>query len=227
MLDAVLYSDQVIPANARVDARLIEMMEPRGRRIGYIPSGPDPDLRFYSQKRAYYARYGLALDAFYDLDADHGGAELDALLACDAIHLSGGDTLAFLGRLKRSGMQERLRDWASGGGLLIGTSAGAILMTPTIAVDALFGGGRPEEVKDGAALDLVPFEFFPHARAKPSYLPDLLAYSRRNARPIVACPDGDGVVVAQGVVECIGDPLWLWNGSVERIGRTTLAALPR
>ena len=227
MITTVLYSDQVIPANEKVDHRLTRLMSERGRRFGYIPSGPDPDLRFYSEKRAYYARLGLALDILYDLDRDHGSAELDALLACDAIHLSGGNTAAFLARLRRSGMLDRLRNWANDGGVLVGTSAGAILMAPTIAVDALFGSLRPEDVRDGAALDLVPFEFFPHLQAKPSYLPDLLAYSTRNGRPIIACPDGDGVVVANGTVECIGDPRWLSKGSVERVRETSLTALRR
>ncbi|TIR26962.1 MAG: hypothetical protein E5X35_34540 [Mesorhizobium sp.] len=86
---------------------------------------------------------------------------------------------AFLARLRRGCMLERLRNWANDGGLLIGTSAGSILMTPSIAEDALFGNERPENLKDGAALDLVPFEFFP------SYLPDLLAYSTWNSRPII------------------------------------------
>ena len=225
MINAVFYSDQIVPANEKVDVRLVAMMKERGRRIGYVASGPEPDRRFFLERKAYYARYGLVLDAFHDLDDSDGHAGLDALLACDAIHLSGGNTAAFLARLRRSDMMESLRGWANDGGLLIGTSAGAILMTPTIAVDALFGNGRPEDVKDGAALDLVPFEFFPHLQARPSYLPDLLAYSTRNARPVVACPDGDGIVVTNGVVECIGDPLWLFRGSVDRVQRTSLSAL--
>lgn len=39
---------------------------------------------------------GLALEIFYDLDRDHGSAELDTLFACDAINLSGGNTTPFL-----------------------------------------------------------------------------------------------------------------------------------
>lgn len=217
MINAVLYSDQVIPANEKVDVRLIELMSGRGPGIGYVPSGPEPDFRFYTEKQRYYARRGLVLDVFYDLDREHSDAETDALLACDAIHLSGGNTAAFLTRLRSSGMLTKLQDWANKGGLLIGTSAGAILMTPTIAVDALFGAGRPEDVEDGRALNLVPFEFFPHVQAKPSYLPDLLTYSMHNSRPIIACPDGDGLVITEGVVECIGDLLWCSQGSVDRL----------
>jgi dipeptidase E len=225
MINAVLYSDQIIPANSKVDLRLLEMIKHRGNRIGYVPSGPDPGGRFFNEKKAYYARYDLQLPIVYDLDQEHGHAELDDLLACDAIHLAGGDTTAFLGRMRRSGMLDILRRWGESGGMLIGTSAGAIVMTPTIAVDALFSGQRPEDVNEGAALDLLPFEFFPHIQAKPSYLAGLLRYSALAAGRIIACPDGDGVIVTNGKVECIGDPLWISNGSVDRVTQITLTEL--
>jgi len=51
MINAVLYSDQVIPANERIDRFLLEMLEGRGNRIGYVPSGPDPDGRFWPAGR--------------------------------------------------------------------------------------------------------------------------------------------------------------------------------
>jgi dipeptidase E len=216
MLNLVLYSDQIIPANEKIDWALVELMDGRGRRIGYIPSGPDPGAVFYSQRQVYYARYGLTLDTFFDLDCDHSDAELAALFACDAIHLSGGDTAAFLARLRRNGILEKVYDWASRGGILIGTSAGSILMTPTIAVDAIFSDRCPLDVKDGAALNLVSFEFFAHLHARPNYLSELVAYSTKTMRPIIACPDGDGVVITHGVVKCIGELLFIKNGVVSK-----------
>ena len=225
MINVVLYSDQVIPANEKVDVRLMGLMKERGRRIGYVPSGPDPGFGFYAEKQTYYRRMGLALDVFYALDCYHDQADIDALLACDAIHLSGGNTAAFLTRLRRTGMLGILRNWANNGGVLIGTSAGAILTSPTIAVDALFRNSRPEDVRDGDALNIVPFEFFPHIHEKSSYLPNLLAYSTLNSRPIIACPDGDGVVIANGIVECVGDVLWLSKGSIHRMKQCHIGAL--
>lgn len=214
MIDAILYSDQVIPENEKIDRCLVAMMETRGRRIGYIPSGPDPDLQFFSQKQGYYSELGLDLDIYYDLDQTHKKSVTETLFSCDAIHLSGGDTGAFLNRMKTSKILDSLRRWANNGGLLIGTSAGAILMTPTIAVDALFNEGNPENFQDQTALNLVPFEFFPHLNAKPSYLPKLVEYSRLNSRPIAACQDGDGIVISSGIAESIGDLVWLSNGRV-------------
>jgi dipeptidase E len=222
MLNLVLYSDQIIPENDRIDRRLLDLMQPRGSRIGYVASGPDPRRRFFGERQAYYRRYGLDLALFYDLDAAPDSVALRTLLACDAIHLPGGDTLAFLGRLRRRGMLHVLADWAKAGGLLIGTSAGAILMTPNIAVDALFRGAPPEERPDLDALDLVPFDFFPHAQQQ-RYLDDLIAYSRTAPRPIIACADGDGVVVTAGRIEAVGAPLWLVGGEAEPLGIRALA----
>jgi len=227
MVNLALYSDQVIPQNAAVDARLMDLMKTQGvgTRLGYIPSGPEPDRYFFNDRKRYYARLGLDLALYHDLDGPHGSAETAALFGCDAIHLSGGDTSAFLGRMKRHAMLAPLRDWAMKGGILIGTSAGAILMTPTIATDALFAGRKPEEMADGDALDLLPFEFFPHLNDDAAYLPQLVRYSRHTARPIVACNDGDGIVVSNGVVEWIGSPLWISDGVVEHAAQIAFPAI--
>ncbi|MDR6952195.1 dipeptidase E [Ancylobacter sp. 3268] len=221
-LNLVLYSDQIVPANAAVDTRLLALLTARaaGRRIGYIPSGPEPDRRFYMQRQAHYARLGLDLALFHDPLAD--AAEREALFACDAIHLSGGNTGGFLRRLRKAGLIDPLRDWALAGGMLIGTSAGALLMTPTIAADSLFSGGRPEDVADGAALGLVPFEFLPHLDADARHLPALLRYSRATPYPIFACRDGDGLVVSGERIACIGASVWVAGGEIVAAGRVTL-----
>jgi len=214
MINLVMYSDQVIPENDKVDARLLDLLGGKRNRLGYVPSGPEPDFRFFSEKQAYYARLGLELDLFFDLDQEVDQGRLDALLSCDAIHLSGGDTQSFLARLIACDMLGHLRKWAVDGGLLVGTSAGAILMTPTIAVDAMFNGARPEDLRDGEALNLVPFEFFPHLDAKPDYLSRLLSYSKTTSRRIAACRDGDGVVIDQGNIENLGRIVWISDGVV-------------
>jgi dipeptidase E len=61
----------------------------------------------------------------------------------------------------------------------------------------IFSAGCPLDVTDGAALDLVSFEFFPHVQARPNYLPELVVYSTKTMRPIIACPDGDGIYADQ------------------------------
>lgn len=220
MFNLVLYSDQLSPACAAIDLRLVEMLEALGpgRRIAYVASGPEPDRSFFLAARSYYGRYGLDLALFYDLDEPHSPDDFAALFACDAIHLAGGHTGGFLERLKQSRMLGPIRDWALAGGILIGVSAGAILLAPTIATDALFIGRRPADIADGDALDLMPFEFFPHLSDDDTYLPALIRYSTTTARPIAACNDGDGIVVTGGQIECFGDPVWIAAGTVQTAG---------
>ncbi|MBY4609714.1 Type 1 glutamine amidotransferase-like domain-containing protein [Rhizobium sp. 9T] len=219
-----LYSDQLIAENAPMDRRLAALILARGNRIGYIASAPEPQREFFDEKRQYYLQYGLSLDLFVDLDA-LSGDEIGRLFTCNAIHLTGGRTGDFLRRLRQSGMLERLRAWALDDGILVGTSAGAILMTPTIAADALFSGGSPDAVRDGAALDLVPFEFFPHVNDGPGYLPSLLRYSETTANRILACRDGEGLILGNGLVEVFGAPLMISDGFVEAADRGRIVEL--
>ncbi|NKL09405.1 Type 1 glutamine amidotransferase-like domain-containing protein [Rhizobium leguminosarum] len=220
-----LYSDQVIAENAPMDRRLAALVLARGNCIGYIASGPEPQREFFNEKRRYYRNYGLSLDLFFDLDVISGNEEIGRLFSCSAIHLTGGHTGDFLRRLRQSGMLEKLRAWARDDGIVVGTSAGAILMTPTIAVDALFSGGSPDAVQDGAALDLLPFEFFPHLNGDPGYFSALLRYSETTATPILACRDGEGLILGNGLVEIFGAPLTISGGFAEAADRGRIADL--
>ena len=70
MVNLLLYSDQIIPENSAIDMCLLELMKARepGTRIAYIPSGSEPERRFFRERKAYYTQYGLDLTLFYDLD---------------------------------------------------------------------------------------------------------------------------------------------------------------
>ena len=214
MINLVMYSDQVISENRKVDEVLLELMPGRKGTIGYIASGPEPDRRFFFEKKAYYERLGLSLSVFLDTELPLEEGTLTALLDCDAIHLPGGDTRGFLKRMKACQLLASVMDWARQGGLLIGASAGAIMMTPTVALDAIFTDEDPFAVQDGHALDLVTFEFFPHLGKSKGYMPKLLSYSAKVSRPIAACHDGDGVIVESDRIRSIGDIVWLKNGAV-------------
>ena len=215
-LNLAFYCNQEMPDDEAIDRRVLDILAARGdgRRIAYLPSGPEPDRQFFIDRVRYYAVLGLDLAVFHDVDEAQTPDTLEALFACDAIHLTGGQTAMFLHRLKRSGMLAPMRDWARSGGILIGTSAGAIILTPTIAVDALFSGGRPEDMADAEALDLVPFEFFPHFEDASGQREELQRYSMKTDRPIIACRDGEGLVVTGGRAECVGKPVWIAGGAL-------------
>lgn len=210
-MQLAFYSDQIIPENRKVDVALRSML-PVNAKLGFVPSGDDANKKWFEGRRSYYAEAGLRLVHSHD-PSSLDRRTLAELLSCDAIHLSGGNTVEFLHRLVQAQLIEPLRKYVRDGGTLIGSSAGAILMTPTIALDALFSNKDPIPADTREALSLVDFEFFPHFANEPSYLPRLLKYSLGCSRSILACPDGCGVVLRGSELQLIGDGLTVRDGA--------------
>jgi dipeptidase E len=205
MSKLVLYSDQV-PAAAAVDRALAALFDAPAPTVGYIPASGDPQRIYYAPCRTYYARLGMRLAPYFELDDAYNPALRQALFACDAIHLSGGNTFYFLHRLRQRDMLDPLRAYVAGGGVLIGVSAGAILITPDISTAALCGDRPVAGEDDLSALGLVDFGFVPHVGRIPAGQAALRAYARQRQRMVYACPDGSGIVAAPGggEVRCIG-----------------------
>jgi dipeptidase E len=129
------------------------------------------------------------------------------LLSADAIYLGGGNTFTFLSALRKSALVRDLKKFAERGGLLMGLSAGGILMTPhirTASVPSMDADDNYTRLTNFRAMKLVPFDFSPHYESCAKADAELLAYSRRLKRPILACPDGAGVVVKDGRISLVG-----------------------
>jgi dipeptidase E len=211
------YSDQEIAANAPLDARVLRLIGLPRPRIGYVSSSPGQERFDFARKRDYYSRVGAELDVYIDAESGDLDRELKALAACDAIHLSGGNTFLFLRWLKARSVLPVLRTYArEDRGVIIGASAGAILMTPSVATAVLCGDVRPAGPVADEALGLVDFYFWPH------YAPGArLEASVRAAIPddamVYACEDGTGVVVDGDRVELRGAvPIALQPAAADR-----------
>ena len=196
----VLYSDQIPPITDPIDDRLFGMLPP-SPKIGYLPAGPDPDRSWFQSRQAHYGRRNATL-SFFGLENDFDPSRMEELLASDAIHLSGGNTFQFLYWLRERGMSEPLKRYAQTGGVLIGVSAGAILMTPSVQTSYLCGDAPFPGLDDLTGLALVEFACVPHYRGP---TPELQAFADRFLGPIYAVPDGAGIVVEGDSIELFGD----------------------
>ena len=203
-LRLALYSDQAIAANAVIDERLLRLIGVHRPRIGYVSSAPDPNRIDFDRKRSYYANLGADLATFVDSDTGHLALELERLTDCDAIHLSGGNTFSFLRWLTERGVLPVLRAYALNGGVLIGASAGSILMTPAVGTAALCGDERDPGLTHDAALGLVNFHFWPHYRPGAEFATQLRCVVK-DAAPLYGCPDGSGIIIDGPEIEYYGD----------------------
>jgi len=210
----VLYSDQIPSVSDKIDKELVTLLGKSNPIIGYIPSSSNSPRKsaYFAECRSYYVRLGMNLSVYFGLDMDYDPGKLEELLACDAIHLSGGNTYYFLHWLRKREMLVRLRRYVEKGGVLIGVSAGAILMTPDISTSALCGDEPLEGETDLSALNLVDFAFVPHFGEIPSDLVALQTYSQVHQIVVYACRDSGGIIILDDNVKSIGDVTIIGNG---------------
>jgi dipeptidase E len=204
----VLYSGGATAANRRLHAALSDLCGARKRMsITYIPSTVDGGLHYFKLFRRRYKPFGFTDCRYFPVDRPFTPDYLRLVLDSDAIYLAGGNTFYFLHHLRRQNLLRRLHAFAARGGVLAGLSAGAIILTPSIG---LAGYPPPDHddndvgLKDLTALNLVPFEFFPHYRTDAAIRRALTEYSMRCGNPIVAAADGGGVVVQGSRMTFVG-----------------------
>lgn len=193
MLRLALYSDQRPPLTDPIDD-VVRSWLPKGGTVGYLPSSPDRDRAWFEPRQAYYERLGLKL-RFFGVEDEHRPEERKDLFACDAIHLTGGNTFRFLYWLRERGLMDDLRHYAQKDGMLIGVSAGAILMTPEVGSSLLCGDGPYRGIDGGAGLGLVDFAFVPHFDGSIEMTNALIAFSQTFDGDVYAVPDGGGIGV--------------------------------
>jgi len=202
----VLYSDQIIKANRKVDYELLQLLNKKNPSIGYIPSCSDLTRKYFNPKVQYYNELGISNIQYFDLDKEYDGTKINDIFKSDAIHLSGGNTFYFLHLLKKRNLVKSLQLYVEQGGILIGISAGSIILSKTIDM-AQFGDEAIVGIDDRCSLGIVDFHFMPHWSNDESikYLDLLKEYSIVKKTTIYACNDGDGIVIDGDNIKFIGN----------------------
>ncbi|MPY24762.1 Type 1 glutamine amidotransferase-like domain-containing protein [Shewanella sp. YLB-07] len=184
------------------------------KHIGYIASQPDPARDYYIPTQHMYSKLGDRLDCYLELESGFNEVSLKQLLACDAIHLSGGDTYRFLKWLKFRELLPVLHQYVTDGGALIGVSAGAMIMTPSIDTAILCGDINHMGSQDLSGLSLVPFHFVPHVllAEKTSNMARELAALSADLSRVYFCGDNTSLVIIDGDLVELGEPFsWVMN----------------
>lgn len=214
----VFYSE-ILAGNPLLDRAVFDLIGKKSPKIGYIPSSSDKERKYYNEIRDYYQRYGISELFYFDLDQEFDRGKIRELEECDAIHLSGGNTYRFLYHIRRRDFIPFLRNYAERGKVLIGVSAGGMIMTPTIVSTTLFEGDLDDAndvgIKDFSALDLVRFEFFPHF-GDAGKEEKVKEYSKKTSNFIYACEDGTGIIVddKKATFWPPGGPKCFWKGKL-------------
>ena len=205
MKKLVMYSDQIPSLRNTADKELQKLFDKYTPKIGFIPSSSDTERVYFNDRKKFYHGLGMDMTVYFELDKEWKSDMLKPLLECDAIHLSGGNTYYFLYWLRKRGMIEVLTRYVADGGVLIGVSAGSILMTPDISTSSFFGDELIPGETDFSGLGLVDFSFVPHFGTKSFTVDDLKKYSQEKRTIVYAARDSGAIIVRDNDIKCIGD----------------------
>lgn len=150
----ILFSS--VFSNAQIMNHLKDMC-PRKNMATYIPAS----TMFSTFGDDSYKNMGFKHSSCFDIGYNYDESKTDDLFSSDLIHIGGGNTFLLKYLLKKRGLMNKLFDFASNGGVIIGNSAGSIMMCGDIHIASIADENITNE-KDYAGLGLVDFDFKPH-----------------------------------------------------------------
>lgn len=215
-MNLVFYSGGTGSENRPLAEAAVQML--KGKKNPLVTFVPVDDEDFDAEYRAFVKTFkALGINNFrcVSIDVNLTKKQERDLLSSDAIFLGGGNTFYFLKHMKERKLLPKLRAFVKRGGILLGLSAGSILMTPSIttaAVPSMDSDANDVGLREWSALGLVPFEFSPHYYTSKAADKELLEYSKKIAHPIYACADGEGIVVRAGEIQFVGNVTVFHNG---------------
>jgi dipeptidase E len=135
-------------------------------QVAFILSdGNHPNNPKYEEMwRKYIGEHGAkAVKIDNSLRGEDAEIEIANLKNVDAVILTGGNTFAFLNHLKESGLDKALVDFARSNKIIVGFSAGAIILSQSIQIVELPDlDENVVGIQDLSGLGLIDFDIFPH-----------------------------------------------------------------
>lgn len=191
---------------------LNKMVDRGGKRLAFVPTAAnaEPNGPWFLGQVDNLRRFGFDQIDFVDPSA----ADLDwreRLKAADIIFVSGGNTFHLLDQTRKTGFGDWIKQNIATK-VYLGSSAGSILATPSIAIASVENVDRNiTGLKDLSGLGLVNFEIVPH-------MPEMLTqesvekYAKSTKNKVYAINDRSAISIINGEVKAIhSGKFWQYN----------------
>lgn len=139
--------------------------------------------------------------------------KIDSLKENDVIILGGGNTFLFQWLLRRAGMLDGLSEFAKNGGILIGESAGSIIMSESIEI-ARFADEDIVGSENTDGLGIIDFEMKPHFGGWLKRFPEFVYYSAESNQDLYCLFDGGFIIVSDDDITPHGNFILLRKGEI-------------
>jgi dipeptidase E len=208
-MNLALLSNQETQDGANTIKFIVESLNFQEASAAFIASQPDTERYYFSQVQEVYKSFGVDLNTYIDFESEFNEALMNVVLNKPIVHLSGGNTFRFLHSLRSRGLSDMLIEYAHAGGVFIGVSAGAMLLTPTIESAILCGDANLVGLSDFTSLGLVNFMFSPHATKQEAQLEVAKVLVDLKNIEMYLCNDDESIVILNNQVQIFGNPILL------------------
>jgi dipeptidase E len=182
-------------------------------RIAYLQylSGTEA---YIEKTRRFYEALEIPFELTpIDLDAGYHPAILDVMWSADVLHIPGGNTFELMRAVRHRSVSEPITEFARSGRLLVGVSAGALILAPSIGT-ARFGDDAEFHDGDDRGLGIIDFEPFPHWNDLNHFEAELAVYSLGMTHPIRMFDDSSGIVIAGDEITTFGKERIMHRGII-------------
>lgn len=185
---------------------LAKEIKDRGAKVAYISSSPQEEpYAWYQSTIADYTAIDASIQVdYFDLSARFSDAKLQSLNEYRVIYLSGGNTFVFMNDARKRNLYPILKHVADAGGLLIGASAGSLMLSPSIE-SASDEDENSVGMTDFTGFSFVDCEFYPHWVSSESQRAFLDGYKKRHDATIYTCEDGGGIFLEGSSILTFGN----------------------
>ncbi|MFC1727341.1 Type 1 glutamine amidotransferase-like domain-containing protein, partial [Patescibacteria group bacterium] len=156
--------------NLKVILPLIFPETIKDKVFAYLPSdGDNCPPKIFVQWREYAKKYGAKLNYIDNSKTgEEAEKEKEKLLESNILTITGGNTFTLLHNLRRSGLDKSIIQFTKKKEFVLsGFSAGAVVLTPTIATSAIKGVDKNKVgLKNLKGLKILKFEIFAHYSQK-------------------------------------------------------------
>lgn len=191
----------------------------RNNQIAYISSTQqiEPQIYYYNAIEEFKKMNNKIQLKYFDLYDNYSDDRLNEVFNFGTILLSGGNTFEFINLIRKRFFNIVIKKHLHNKGLLIGVSAGAIVLTSRINIAITAGDINSVFIEDLNGLKILPFEFFPHFLGSKKQYDDIINYSYKTKNNIYVCSDSDGIFYENNHIHCIGNLFKVYNGSVYKV----------
>lgn len=139
--------------------------------------------------------------------------KIDSLKNNDVIILGGGNAFLFQWLLRRNGVMDILSEFAQKGGIIIGESAGSIMMSETVEI-ARFADEDIVGSDNTDGIGIVDFEMKPHFGSWMKRFSDFVEYSKNSNQDLYCLFDGGYIIVSDDTITPYGNFILLRKGEM-------------